>query len=182
MVDLKKPVFYLRCLFCILAIFQFPIYGNAASLNKVLSFNEAEINEERKCAIILAHADAVGVVKDRMTLMKSYARSMKSLSAALGSFSREDLQSIKDIVDKMVKGSSRLLSLFPVGSGGGVSEASPRIWKEPDDFAKTIRTFTQALQKLVEATNVNSKKAVMRSFREVGRSCKNCHQDYREKK
>ena len=179
---MRKTIFCLNFFYCIVTITLFPINGKATSLKGILPLKEFQIYEKKNVFQRLVYAEATGIVKERMMLMKSYARSMKILNAALSNISAENLEIIKIEVNKLVKESGRLLHLFPVGSGEGVSEASSRIWEQPGEFAKRIRTFSQTLQKLAEATDLNSQKALIRAFRKVGGACKGCHQDYREKK
>ena len=121
-VELKKSVICFTCFFCIFTINQFPVHGKAASLNKDGLTSDLRNLEKKNIFGEFVHAGASGVVKERMQLMKSYGRSMKSINAALRNQSAESNSIIKTEVNKMVKTSGKLLNLFPIGSGGGVSE------------------------------------------------------------
>ena len=179
---MRKSLICLSFLFYIFSITHFPIHGKAASVNGNQLHNELRIFQKSNVFESFVHAGASGIVKERMQLMKSYGRSMKSINAAIRNQSAESNSIIKTEATKMVKTSGKLLNLFPIGSGGGVSEASPRIWDKPGEFVKMINTFTQALRELAEASNLNSQALQIESFRRVGGACKGCHQDFREKK
>ena len=177
-VEMKKLVVYLACLFSALTITLFSIHGKAASLNKYPPRTSIMTKVYDK----FAHAGASGVVKERMQIMKSFGRSMKIMNAALRNQSAENNSIIMNEVKIMGKKNAKLPNLFPVGTSGGVSEASPRIWQQPSEFAKMISAFTQALRELAAASRLNSQSALINSFRKVGGACKGCHQDFREKK
>lgn len=67
--------------------------------------------------------------------------------------------------------------LFPPGSGGADTDALPAIWENPEDFAKRVGAFQEAAANLDEvvASGGNLGPAV----KQVGQSCKGCHDDYR---
>jgi len=181
-VEMKKLAVCLICLFSAFTIPLFPIHGKAASPNKNPRYDELRTSIMAEMFDKFAHAGASGIVKERMKIMKSFGRSMKIMNAALRNQSAENNSIIINEVTKMVKETARLPNLFPVGTSGGVSEASPRIWKQPGEFANMISAFTQALRDLATASSLNSQSVLIKSFRKVGAACKGCHQDFREKK
>ena len=128
---MRKSLICLSFLFYIFSITHFPIHGKAASVNGNQLHNELQIFQKSNVFESFVHAGASGIVKERMQLMKSYGRSMKSINAAIRNQSAESNSIIKTEATKMVKTSGKLLNLFPIGSGGGVSEASPSIWDKP---------------------------------------------------
>lgn len=70
---------------------------------------------------------------------------------------------------------------FPAGSGpeAGKTRALPKIWSETKDFAAAQRMFSEAAPKLLAAANARDIDAVKAAFGNVGKSCKNCHDNFR---
>ena len=129
-----------------------------------------------------AHMGAKGVVKERMQLMKSYAASMKKINKELRDKTSVNYVLIKLEAIDIAERSQKIMELFPPGSGGGMSEASLKIWQQPRDFKKIIKDLNQAAQRLAQATSTGVPNLVMEKFRTLGGTCKNCHREYRVKK
>ena len=68
--------------------------------------------------------------------------------------------------------------LFPDDSQGG--EALPKIWEEPEEFAKKVSAFKEAANTLKSALDAGDMDAFRGTIRNVGGACKGCHDDYRE--
>jgi cytochrome c556 len=79
----------------------------------------------------------------------------------------------------LANGASELSRLFPAGSDVGDSEALPVIWEQPEEFAAAIQKLNAATEKFVEAANGGDKAAITSAFRDVGGSCKACHDKFR---
>jgi cytochrome c556 len=71
---------------------------------------------------------------------------------------------------------------FPAGTGPdvGKTEAKAEIWQKPEDFAAKSRDFTQAAQAFQAAANGNDLAAIRAAHGNLGKSCKACHDLYRE--
>ena len=63
-----------------------------------------------------------------------------------------------------------------------MSEASLKIWQQPNDFKKIIEDLNLAAQRLAHATSIGVPNLVIEKFRALGGTCNNCHQEYRVKK
>ena len=129
-----------------------------------------------------AHMGAKGVVKERIQLMKSYAASMKKINKEFRDKTSVNYVLIKLEAIDIAESSQKIMELFPPGSGGGMSEASNKIWQQPSDFKKIIEDLNQAAQRLAQATNTGVPNLVIEKFRALGGTCKKCHQKYRVKK
>ena len=70
------------------------------------------------------------------------------------------------------------MHLFPEGSGDGRTKARAAIWEEPDAFAEKRRDFIDAAGALAEIDPAD-RGAFMGAFRELGGTCKACHDDYK---
>ena len=131
---------------------------------------------------LLAHMQAKGVVKERMDLMKIFANAMKKINLALRNFTSKEMALIVYESKIIADNSGKLMHLFPPGSGGPVSEASPKIWASPGDFKKKISAFMRMAKELEENINSRDLNKLIRNFRALAATCKNCHRDYRVKK
>jgi cytochrome c556 len=70
---------------------------------------------------------------------------------------------------------------FPKGSGpeAGKTRALPEIWSKPDEFIAAQKMFSDRAPKLLAAAKAKDIAAVTAAFRDVGGSCKNCHDAFR---
>ena len=73
------------------------------------------------------------------------------------------------------------LNWFPKGSGpeAGKTRALPEIWSKPADFAAAQKTFADKTPALAAAITAKDADAVGKAFKEVGGTCKNCHDSFR---
>ena len=70
---------------------------------------------------------------------------------------------------------------FPKGSGpeAGKTRALPEIWSKPDEFASAQKMFADKAGPLATAVKAKDVDGVGKAFRELGGSCKNCHDNFR---
>ena len=76
-------------------------------------------------------------------------------------------------------GAAELKNLFPEGSDVAESEALPAIWAQPDEFAAAIDAMVEATGKFETAAAGGDPAAIGAAFREVGMSCRGCHDNFR---
>jgi cytochrome c556 len=69
--------------------------------------------------------------------------------------------------------------LFPKGSNVGESEALPVIWEKPEEFAAAVEKLQTATSAFVAAAESGDKEAIGAAFRNVGMSCRGCHDEFR---
>jgi cytochrome c556 len=79
----------------------------------------------------------------------------------------------------LATGVKELDRIFPAGSNVGESEALPLIWEEPDAFAEAIAKAQETTAAFVAAAESGDKEAIGEAFRNVGISCRGCHDRYR---
>lgn len=80
----------------------------------------------------------------------------------------------------LANGTAELDHLFPEGSAIGDSEALPAIWEDPEEFAAAIdeaQKATEAFRKVV--AEGGDRAAIGSAFRDVGDSCRGCHDRFR---
>ena len=75
---------------------------------------------------------------------------------------------------------SELHGIFPEGSAVGESEALPAIWEKPDEFAAAVDKLIAATAAFEEAAAGGDAEAIGAAFREVGMSCRGCHDNFRQ--
>lgn len=87
--------------------------------------------------------------------------------------------------DTMTTSAGVLAALAPVASEGFElkslghgSEAKAAIWKEKDKFDEKMTQFVAATAALAE--NAGTEDGFKANFGPVGKSCKGCHDDYKE--
>lgn len=70
---------------------------------------------------------------------------------------------------------------FAKGTGpeSGKTRALPEIWTKADDFTAAQKMFSDRAPKLLAAVKAKDAAGVQAAFKEVGGSCKNCHDTFR---
>jgi cytochrome c556 len=70
---------------------------------------------------------------------------------------------------------------FPKGTGpeAGKTRALPEIWSKPDEFTAAQKMFAERAPALVAAAKAKDLDAVGTAFKQLGGSCKNCHDTFR---
>lgn len=79
----------------------------------------------------------------------------------------------------LANGVSEIKTLFAEGSNVQGSDALAVIWEDPDAFNAAIEKAEKATAAFVKATEDGDKAAIAAAFREVGGSCKGCHDKFR---
>jgi len=128
------------------------------------------------------HMGATGVAKERMALMKSMGTAMKTIGRMARGETKLDAVQATEASRTIARHGPRIVSLFPAGSGRGVSEASPEIWRDPEGFRKHADALVAASQRLHAVTTSNDLAAIRSAYREVGKTCIACHKRFRVKK
>ncbi|MGM0517349.1 MAG: c-type cytochrome [Pseudomonadota bacterium] len=70
---------------------------------------------------------------------------------------------------------------FPEGTDAmaGETNALMEIWDEPEAFDDAVAEFETTAKALVEAANGGDKRQLAAAVKDVGGSCKGCHDDFR---
>ncbi|WP_348674827.1 cytochrome c [uncultured Abyssibacter sp.] len=71
---------------------------------------------------------------------------------------------------------------FPEGSGpeAGKTDAKAEIWQQPQEFAESREAFVMAAAKFAELAEAGDAEGFAAQAREVGSTCKGCHDTFRE--
>jgi cytochrome c556 len=79
------------------------------------------------------------------------------------------------------KASKDLGTWFPKGTGpeAGKTRALPEVWTKAADFSAAQKLFAEKVGPLSAAVKAKDADAVGAAFKEVGGTCKNCHETFR---
>ena len=118
-----------------------------------------------------------GVIKERMDRFKENKESKKSIKANLGgdaSIIAKEALAIQDWANQMT-------NFFPEGSTQSPSEALSAIWKNFEDFKVRAAANANAADDLANlARSGADTSALTNGFKALGKTCKDCHNDYKE--
>ena len=118
-------------------------------------------------------------IKYRQAVMGSMAAHIEVLS--MMAFNKvEPNEFYQGHAEALANATAELKYLFPDGSGQGETEALAAIWENPDEFDAARSKAEQAFAALRDAVASGDSKAVVGAFAAAGKSCKGCHEKYRE--
>lgn len=80
----------------------------------------------------------------------------------------------------LANSANELENLWPEGSNVGESESLPVIWEDPEKFAEAIDALVTATTAFEEAAAGGDPAAIGAAFRQVGMSCRGCHDNFRK--
>ena len=125
----------------------------------------------------LAHKGAMGIVKERMDKFEASEKATKRIKQAL---SRGDTAVVTAEAELLVSWAREMENYFPDNSNQTPSEARDEIWLQWDDFIGAIQSFKNASNALMDAAASEDPRAMYGAFKEMTKSCKSCHQQFRE--
>ena len=125
---------------------------------------------------LLAHEGATGVIKERMDKFKMSKRMMQTIHRSI---QNEDFETIGKSGITLLKWSKEMISYFPKGSDVAPFEASGDIWLDPEGFKKAVNNFELASLKIVDNSKEKNFDKTVVAFRGLARTCKGCHQKFR---
>lgn len=129
----------------------------------------------------MAQAKPEDEIRYRQSVMNVIGRNFGGVLAAMAKGERPYDQAAALRAATLVE----LLSTLPANSfgpgtdKGAPTKADPKIWKEPEKFKAAYQKMVDQVAKLpAAARDLNTLKA---QVGEVGKACKGCHDDYRQK-
>ncbi len=134
-------------------------------------------------ASMLAAADpsAEDAAKYRQSIMKAMSGHNGAISMMVrGKAGKPD--NLASHVQALVNLKDEVNSLFNEGSDLEDAKALPAIWENADAFADAIENFEAAVEAFSEVASDGDMQAIDAAQREVGKACKGCHEDFRQKK
>jgi cytochrome c556 len=152
-----------------------------ASANRAANASEDANSTAAAPAAPLSKEAALKLMHDRHENMEKIGDATKAASRTLKS-GTPDLAVIRSSAATIAGLAPEVPSWFPAGTGPdvGKTEAKAEIWQKPDDFAAKTRAFQQAALAFDAAAKAGEMPAVQARFADLGKTCKGCHDLYRE--
>lgn len=126
----------------------------------------------------LAHDHATGVVRERMELMEGMAKRMKGMRSRIER--KRELAAVVTDAKALADSATHVTHLFPPGSTQQPTAARPEIWANWTDFERLAQALEAESRKLA-AMKPGDDAALDAQYREVSRTCGDCHERYRTK-
>lgn len=123
-------------------------------------------------------ADAEGEIKYRQGVMGAVGGHMSAMAAILRN--QVHFDQFRLHADAMADLADVVPHVFPEGSGDGKTEALPEIWEEPEDFESRLDDFVKAARGISAAAETGEMSEIGPAIDALGKSCKGCHDNYRE--
>jgi len=120
-------------------------------------------------------------IKYRKNVMKALGGHMGSVASIVGGKAGPAAH-LPGHVAAIVDISMMTKDLFPEGSDFGETTALPKIWEDPGAFTRELRMFEAAAATLGQAAGSGDMAAIGAALGELGKSCKSCHENFRQKK
>ena len=129
----------------------------------------------------MAKDRAAAFMHDRHEKYEELGDAMKAVSRELKGDS-PDLAAVRKHAGTFAAFAPQIPSLFPPGTGpdAGKTEAKAEIWQKPDDFLAKSKEFTAAALAFEAAAKGSDLAAIRAAHGTMGKSCKACHDPYRE--
>ena len=127
--------------------------------------------------VSFAHEGAEGVIKERMDRFKENKEAMKAIKGNLSG----DVAVIAQKASEIEAWANEMVNFFPEGSTQSPSEALPAIWDKFDDFTDKASANAKAAANLKTLAQSGADAgALTNGFKALGKTCKDCHNDYKE--
>ncbi len=162
--------------------------GNtAAKSNQVLPVTDADANAAKATTAALPtqavpRDQAAGLMKQRHENYHKIGDAMKIVSRELKGGS-PDLAAVRQNAAIIAGLAPQIPGWFPTGTGpeAGKTEAKAAIWQKPEDFIAKSTAFTAAARAFNTAAQATDLAAIQAAHGTMGKTCKACHDLYREK-
>jgi len=148
--------------------------GNAAG-------NAIENAVANSTAAPLEKKAALALMKERHENYEKIGKAMKSIGRTLKS-ETPDLAVVRNGADTIATLAPQVKGWFPAGTGPdvGKTEAKAEIWRKTDDFNAKADSFARAAQAFQATARGGDLAAIRAAQGDLGKSCKACHDLYRE--
>ncbi|MDV7339785.1 cytochrome c [Terasakiella sp. A23] len=129
-----------------------------------------------------AHDGAMGVVKERMDLMKIIAKNTKAIAPIAMGSADMDLKAVETGAMAIQQAAKKVILKFPEGSISDVSEATPNIWTDWEKFVGQMRSLSEDAGGLAQLARDEEDFELTDAFIKMSNNCKQCHTNFRKKK
>ena len=130
----------------------------------------------------LAHDGAVGVIKERMKLMKFMGQNTKQIAPyAMGSLEM-NLKAVEGAAINISIAAKNAIAKFPEHSISKESEAKPNIWENWGEFKTLLEKLSEDAGVLAQMAKDGKDTDIGMQFGKMANNCKTCHTKFRQKK
>ena len=117
-------------------------------------------------------------VKQRMQLMKLIKNTMAEIGAMARGLSPFTEESAANAKQKLLLAAADIEAKFKLNETDPLSEGSPAIWENWEDFVEKADDFAF----MIEGLETTSAETLAAGLGNIGQSCGSCHKTYRVKK
>lgn len=120
-------------------------------------------------------------IEERQANFKAIGKAFKAIRTQLEE-SSPDMTIIAGAAGDLNAAAMKVEGLFPEGTSvddGFDTEALAAIWEKPEEFAAANKMLTDATAQMVALAEAGDPAAIGPQVGEVGKSCKNCHDNFR---
>lgn len=130
------------------------------------------------------HADVPSSPAELLKARRDHYNALGDANKAIRDLSRDrnpDFAAIEKAAQRVVDASINQSKWFPKGTGpeAGKTRALPDIWAKPAEFEAAQKMFADRAPALLAAAQAKDVRALQNALRDVGASCKNCHDQFR---
>ncbi|MEO7364850.1 MAG: cytochrome c [Sphingomicrobium sp.] len=128
----------------------------------------------------MAHDAAMRRMHERHEGMEQIGKSFKLAGRSLKS-QPSDLTVVRSAAATIAMLAAKTPTWFPAGTGPDIGKtgAKPEIWQKPADFVARDRAFQQAAAAFNIAAKSGNMAAIQARFSDLGKTCKSCHDAFR---
>jgi cytochrome c556 len=153
--------------------------------SNTVAAKNAQVLPVRDNAAVLVRApankqEALKLMHDRHEDMEKIGKATKAISRELKA-GAPNLATIRASAATIAGFAPKVPSWFPAGTGPDVGKtmAKPEIWQKPQDFAAKDKAFQGAALAFHAAAKSGDMTAIKTRFADLGKTCKACHDSYR---
>jgi cytochrome c556 len=117
-------------------------------------------------------------IQTRQQLMKANNAAARSVFGMVSGKTDYDAKTAADAMNQIASDMEQFVTLFPEGSDGAGSEASPDVWTNFDDF-KALAAKAGSDAKAAAEAAPNGVDAFKTAFSTLNGDCMACHRKYR---
>jgi cytochrome c556 len=130
---------------------------------------------------VAVDAEAQASIRARQTHYKQIGAAMKGINDQLKSGS-PDVAAIQQHAARIEEYAPQIEGWFPTGTGaeaGLKTRAAAEIWSDPEGFRRAAQLFVARSQSFNRIAQEGRIEAIRAAVPELGKSCSNCHDNFR---
>jgi cytochrome c556 len=167
-----------------------PAMNRLANIRELVSIPEGE-PPMKKTFLLMVAALIASTANVQAEEPENYIKYRQAMMKAIGGHSGAASQIVRGKVapegDLLMHAlaladlSRNITRLFPEGSDFGETKAKQEIWDQWSKFEQASEDAKRATADFAAAAAGGDQEQIAKAFKDVGKSCKGCHKDFREK-